>query len=83
MASAAIAEPDHLVSGDQWGALLARLDHGDLRTSADAYVYLAESIQAWPAQDELARIVGSCGWTDVRFRNLTGGVVALHLAERG
>jgi demethylmenaquinone methyltransferase/2-methoxy-6-polyprenyl-1,4-benzoquinol methylase len=51
-------------------------------SNAEAYVYLAESIRAWPPQPELARTIGSCGWTDVRFRNLTGGVVALHLAER-
>ncbi|HEY8302878.1 MAG TPA: demethylmenaquinone methyltransferase [Jatrophihabitans sp.] len=48
----------------------------------EAYVYLADSIRAWPAQDELARTIASCGWQDVRFRNLTGGIVALHVAER-
>ena len=48
----------------------------------DAYVYLADSIRAWPAQDELARTIAACGWQDVRYRNLTGGIVALHVAER-
>lgn len=52
-------------------------------SNAEAYVYLAESIRAWPPQHELARTIGGCGWSEVRFRNLTGGVVALHLAERG
>ncbi|TAM92483.1 MAG: demethylmenaquinone methyltransferase [Jatrophihabitans sp.] len=51
-------------------------------SNAQAYVYLAESIRAWPAQADLARTVAACGWTDVRFRNLTFGIVALHLAER-
>jgi demethylmenaquinone methyltransferase/2-methoxy-6-polyprenyl-1,4-benzoquinol methylase len=51
-------------------------------SNGEAYVYLAESIRAWPPQAELARTIGACGWHDVRFRNLTGGVVALHLAER-
>ena len=51
-------------------------------SNPDAYVYLAESIRAWPAQQELARTIADCGWTNVRFRNLTFGVVALHLAER-
>lgn len=51
-------------------------------SNADAYVYLAESIRAWPAQDELARTIAASGWTDVRYRNLTGGIVALHLAQR-
>jgi len=51
-------------------------------SNADAYVYLAESIRAWPAQDELAGIIARAGWTSVRYRNLTGGIVALHVAER-
>ena len=51
-------------------------------SNADAYVYLAESIRAWPAQTELAHTIASAGWRDVRYRNLTGGIVALHLAER-
>jgi demethylmenaquinone methyltransferase/2-methoxy-6-polyprenyl-1,4-benzoquinol methylase len=51
-------------------------------SNPEAYRYLAESIRAWPAQQELARLIAAAGWTDVRYRNLTGGVVALHLAER-
>ncbi|HZZ97153.1 MAG TPA: demethylmenaquinone methyltransferase [Jatrophihabitantaceae bacterium] len=51
-------------------------------SNAEAYSYLAESIRAWPPQDELARTIAACGWREVRYRNLTGGVVALHLAER-
>lgn len=51
-------------------------------TNSEAYVYLAESIRAWPAQPELARTIAECGWQRVRYRNLTGGVVALHRAER-
>ncbi len=51
-------------------------------SNPDAYVYLAESIREWPSQRELAKIVSEAGWTDVRYRNLTGGVVALHLAEK-
>jgi demethylmenaquinone methyltransferase/2-methoxy-6-polyprenyl-1,4-benzoquinol methylase len=48
-----------------------------------AYVYLAESIRSWPGQAELARTIADSGWSDVRYRNLTGGIVALHLAQRG
>jgi demethylmenaquinone methyltransferase/2-methoxy-6-polyprenyl-1,4-benzoquinol methylase len=51
-------------------------------SNPEAYVYLAESIREWPGQRELAKIVAEAGWTDVRYRNLTGGVVALHMAER-
>jgi demethylmenaquinone methyltransferase/2-methoxy-6-polyprenyl-1,4-benzoquinol methylase len=46
-----------------------------------AYEYLAESIRAWPPQDELARVIADAGWADVRYRNLSGGIVALHVAE--
>jgi demethylmenaquinone methyltransferase/2-methoxy-6-polyprenyl-1,4-benzoquinol methylase len=48
----------------------------------DAYVYLAESIREWPGQRELGLMVKHAGWEKVAFRNLTGGVVALHRASR-
>jgi demethylmenaquinone methyltransferase/2-methoxy-6-polyprenyl-1,4-benzoquinol methylase len=51
-------------------------------SSPDAYVYLAESIRAWPDQPALAGRIGAAGWLNVRWRNLTGGVVALHHAVR-
>jgi demethylmenaquinone methyltransferase/2-methoxy-6-polyprenyl-1,4-benzoquinol methylase len=54
-----------------------------LSSNPDAYLYLAESIRAWPGQEQLARIIAGAGWSSVRFRNLTGGIVALHVAERG
>jgi demethylmenaquinone methyltransferase/2-methoxy-6-polyprenyl-1,4-benzoquinol methylase len=54
------------------------------RVSSDpeSYVYLAESIQAWPAQRALAERVAAAGWEAVQWRNLSGGVVALHRATR-
>jgi demethylmenaquinone methyltransferase/2-methoxy-6-polyprenyl-1,4-benzoquinol methylase len=51
-------------------------------SNPDAYVYLAESIRAWPDQKALATRLQSAGWTSVAWRNLTGGVVALHRATR-
>ncbi|MBO0877951.1 MAG: class I SAM-dependent methyltransferase, partial [Pseudonocardia sp.] len=51
-------------------------------SNPDAYVYLAESIRAWPDQAELARKIAAAGWTHVRWRDLTGGIVALHRARR-
>ena len=51
-------------------------------SNPDAYVYLAESIRAWPDQARLARAVEAAGWRDVTWRNLTGGIVALHIATR-
>ena len=48
-----------------------------------AYEYLAESIQAWPDQSALAAVIGRPGWSDVEWRNLSGGIVALHRARAG
>jgi demethylmenaquinone methyltransferase / 2-methoxy-6-polyprenyl-1,4-benzoquinol methylase len=50
------------------------------RTSSnpDSYVYLAESIRAWPPQGELARVVEAAGWQQVGWTNISGGIVALH-----
>ncbi len=47
-------------------------------SNPDAYVYLAESIRAWPDQRELAADLQSAGFTGVQWRDLTGGIVALH-----
>ncbi|MFJ2834021.1 demethylmenaquinone methyltransferase [Nocardia sp. NPDC087230] len=47
-------------------------------SNPDAYVYLAESIRAWPNQRRLARRIADAGWDSVQWRDLTGGVVALH-----
>ncbi|MGH3332393.1 MAG: demethylmenaquinone methyltransferase [Nocardioidaceae bacterium] len=49
-------------------------------SSPDAYVYLAESIRAWPDQPALAQRINAAGWTQAKWRNLSGGVVALHHA---
>jgi len=51
-------------------------------SNPDAYVYLAESIRAWSNQAELAAKLAEAGWVDVAWRNLTGGIVALHRARR-
>jgi len=46
----------------------------------EAYGYLAESILDWPDQASLATAVQSAGWRAVAYRNLNGGIVALHRA---
>jgi demethylmenaquinone methyltransferase/2-methoxy-6-polyprenyl-1,4-benzoquinol methylase len=51
-------------------------------SNPDAYVYLAESIRAWPAQRELAVAIAECGWEQAQWRDLTAGIVALHRAVR-
>lgn len=49
-------------------------------SAPDAYVYLAESIRAWPDQRGLGRWIEDSGWRECRVRNLSGGIVALHHA---
>ena len=51
-------------------------------SNPEAYVYLAESIRAWPDQATLAGQIQRAGWSAVRWRNLTGGIVALHAARK-
>ncbi len=50
--------------------------------SPEAYEYLAESITDWPAQRELAGMIQAAGWSAVRWRDLSMGVVAVHVARR-
>ncbi len=51
-------------------------------SNPEAYVYLAESIRAWPDQAALAAQIEASGWSEVSWRNLTGGIVALHSARK-
>ena len=53
-----------------------------LSPAGDAYEYLAESIRDWPGREELARRIAGAGWSAVRWRDLTLGVVTLHAAQR-
>ena len=43
-----------------------------------AYRYLAESIRTFPAQHDLARMMSEAGFAQVRFRNLSNGIAAIH-----
>ena len=49
-------------------------------SNPEAYIYLAESIRDWPQQMDLGRLIKKVGWQRAQFRNLTGGIVALHRA---
>ena len=51
-------------------------------SNPDAYVYLAESIRAWPNQDKLSVWLSEAGWHGVTYRNLSGGIVAVHRATK-
>ena len=52
-------------------------------SNPDAYVYLAESIRAWPNQEGLAAAMEAAGWGSVTWKNLTFGVVAVHSGIKG
>lgn len=54
------------------------------RTSSnpEAYVYLADSIRAWPDQAALAEDMRQAGWSRVQWRDVSGGIVALHRGWR-
>jgi demethylmenaquinone methyltransferase/2-methoxy-6-polyprenyl-1,4-benzoquinol methylase len=49
-------------------------------SNPEAYVYLAESIRAWPDQRGLATLLHASGWSKVAWRDLTGGIVTMHRA---
>ena len=53
---------------------LGKLFAGD----ADSYQYLAESIRKHPPQDELKAMMGAAGFARAGYRNLSGGIVAIH-----
>ena len=62
----------------QFVPLLGQIVTGDRA----AYAYLVESIRRFPRQSELAEMIAGAGLEHVKFRNLTGGVAALHSAWR-
>ncbi|GAA2521434.1 class I SAM-dependent methyltransferase [Rarobacter incanus] len=55
---------------------------GAVTRKAGSYEYLAESISQWPDQVELGKLMVRSGWTRVAYRNLAGGIVALHRGTR-
>jgi demethylmenaquinone methyltransferase/2-methoxy-6-polyprenyl-1,4-benzoquinol methylase len=49
---------------------------------AESYRYLAESIRTFPAQDAFGEMIKAAGFDQVSYRNLSGGIVALHAGWR-
>ena len=47
-----------------------------------AYQYLVESIKRFPAQDDFSAMIAGAGLERVRYRNLSGGIAAIHSAWR-
>jgi demethylmenaquinone methyltransferase/2-methoxy-6-polyprenyl-1,4-benzoquinol methylase len=47
-----------------------------------AYEYLPDSVSRFPDQKRLAEMMGEAGFEEVSYRNLTGGIAALHTGTR-
>lgn len=45
---------------------------------SESYRYLAESIRMHPDQNTLKKMMEDAGFVDVKYHNMTGGIVALH-----
>jgi demethylmenaquinone methyltransferase / 2-methoxy-6-polyprenyl-1,4-benzoquinol methylase len=50
---------------------------------AGAYSYLHDSVTAFPDQEALASALEAAGFKNVHYRNLSGGIAALHVGEKG
>jgi demethylmenaquinone methyltransferase/2-methoxy-6-polyprenyl-1,4-benzoquinol methylase len=55
---------------------------GAVSGSRGAYEYLPNSVRKFPAQKDLAEMMERCGFGNVEFRNLTGGIAAIHTGTR-
>jgi demethylmenaquinone methyltransferase/2-methoxy-6-polyprenyl-1,4-benzoquinol methylase len=54
---------------------------GRLLPGGAAYTYLPASVRRFPVPEDLAELLGRCGFEDVEFRLFAGGIVALHVGE--
>ncbi|HET9873028.1 MAG TPA: demethylmenaquinone methyltransferase [Propionibacteriaceae bacterium] len=72
--------PFRLVYGNYLVAAIPKIARV-VSSNPAAYEYLSESIRAWPDQARLAGLIEQAGWGAVEWRNLSGGVVALHRAR--
>jgi demethylmenaquinone methyltransferase/2-methoxy-6-polyprenyl-1,4-benzoquinol methylase len=68
---------------DAWSFAVLPLLGKLVAHNEDSYRYLAESIRKHPPQQELADMLSDAGFVDARYRNLTGGIVAIHSGVRG
>jgi demethylmenaquinone methyltransferase/2-methoxy-6-polyprenyl-1,4-benzoquinol methylase len=55
---------------------------GMIAGNPEAYRYLAESIRKFPNQKALVGLMGEAGFREVRFRNMSGGIAAIHSGWR-
>lgn len=55
---------------------------GLLSGSRGAYEYLPDSVSRFPDQKRLAQMMREAGFVEVEYKNLTGGIAALHIGVR-
>lgn len=55
---------------------------GIVSGSRGAYTYLPKSVEDFPDQKSLARRMEAAGFANVRYRNLSGGIAAMHVGDR-
>lgn len=53
-----------------------------IANDSESYQYLAESIRTFPNQETLAEMMRQAGLSRVKYRNLTGGIAAIHIGHR-
>lgn len=67
---------------EQW-SMHAIPNIGQLVTGdRDAYTYLVESIRKFPTQEDYAEMIRQAGFEQVKYRNYTGGIAALHMGRK-
>ena len=52
------------------------------RSGEEAYAYLPESVGEFPEPEPFAKLLEACGFENTRWRRLSFGIAAVHLAER-
>jgi demethylmenaquinone methyltransferase / 2-methoxy-6-polyprenyl-1,4-benzoquinol methylase len=55
---------------------------GAVSGSRGAYEYLPDSVSRFPDQKNLAKMMREIGFADVEYKNLTGGIAAIHLGVK-
>ncbi|WP_298224780.1 class I SAM-dependent methyltransferase [Acidocella sp.] len=63
---------------DAWSFQALPKIGGLVAKDSESYRYLAESIRMFPPQDELKRMFEAAGFERVCYRNLSGGIAAIH-----
>ena len=63
---------------DYWSFKIIPLIGDKVTGNKEAYIYLAESIRKFPTQAEISQMFSEVGFSRVKCRNLSNGIVALH-----